>query len=337
MGIGDNAVGDATLVQLARVFYNRRDKLARSLKVAWWPGHSTGRCAGLTWFADTFGLELARNCIAQVDIDLPGCRWATDYYDISWMTETEDFCKQAIKDVTGKDAHGERPHQAGDYSFNNVGLSGFFMLLSAIPKDQLKELDYYPVGGCGSNIAWHTENDTLEIADKDNLMRDLRVYVATLQRVVNNSLYPFDFRKLAAEFQQTLDKYNAGACGEVDFAPAFAALKQLTSALDTLYSKGGNLIGKPVTDPAVKAYNDAILELGRILVTINYTRQGLFRTEPAVKLLPLPDLAPAVDYSSTSGHMRHVTRTHLVRGVNRVAWAFESAAKAAQWALAQIG
>ncbi|MCC7450626.1 MAG: peptidase M28, partial [Anaerolineae bacterium] len=202
---------------------------------------------------------------------------------------------------------------------------------------QLKELDYYPVGGCGSNIAWHTENDTLEIADKDNLMRDLRVYVATLQRVVNNALYPFDFRKLAAEFQQTLDKYNAGACGEVDFAPTFDALKQLTSALDTLYSKGSSLIGKSVTDPAVKAYNDAILELGRILVPINYTRQGLFRTEPAVKILPLPDLAPAVDYSGTSGHMRHVTRTHLVRGVNRVAWAFESAAKAVQRALAQIG
>ena len=37
-------------------------------------------------------------------------------------------------------------------------------------------MGYYPVGGCGANIAWHTENDTLEIADKDNLMRDLRVY-----------------------------------------------------------------------------------------------------------------------------------------------------------------
>lgn len=337
VGIGDNAVGDATLLELARVFYNHRDQLGRSLKVAWWPGHSTGRYAGSTWFADNFGLELARNCIAQVDIDSPGCRWATEYYDISWMTETEEFCKQAIKDVTGKDSHGERPHQAGDYSFNNIGISSFFMLLSAMPKELLKEKDYYPVGGCGSNIAWHTENDTLEIADRDNLMRDLRVYVATLQRTLNNALHPFDFRKLAAEFQQTLTNYNNGVSGEVDFSPAFDALRALSSALDKLYAKGSALLNRPITDPAVRAYNDAILELGRTLIQINYTRQGMFRTEPAVKIAPLPDLAPATDYGKTSGHQRHVTRTHLVRGVNRVTWAFESATKAVQRALAQIG
>jgi hypothetical protein len=175
VGIGDNAVGNGTLLELARVFHKNRDQLTRSLKIAWWTGHSTGRYGASTWFADTFGLELARNCVAQVNIDSPGCRWATEYYDISWMTETEDFCIQAIKDVTGKDAIGERPHQAGDYSFNNIGLSGFFMLLSTMPKDMLEEKGYYPVGGCGANIAWHTENDQLEIADRDNLMRDLKV------------------------------------------------------------------------------------------------------------------------------------------------------------------
>jgi hypothetical protein len=32
------------------------------------------------------------------------------------------------------------------------------------------ERDYYMVGGCGGNIAWHTEGDTLEIADRDVLL-----------------------------------------------------------------------------------------------------------------------------------------------------------------------
>lgn len=337
IGIGDNAVGDATLLELARVFHKHRDKLARSLKVAWWPGHSTGRYAGSTWYADTFGLELARNCIAQVDIDSPGCRWATEYYDVSWMIETEDFCKRAIKDVTGLEAHGERPHQAGDYSFNNIGLSGFFMLLSTMPKALLEEKGYYPVGGCGANIAWHTENDTLEIADKDNLMRDLKVYVATLQRVINNPAHPFDFRRLAAEFKETLDGYSQAAGSEVDFKPAYDALAQLKAALDSLYGKLPALVHKPVTDKALRAYNDAILELGRILIPINFTRQGRFRTEPAVKIPPLPDLAPAKQLASASGHQRHVIRTHLVRGVNRVAWELESAAKVAERALMQMG
>lgn len=336
VGIGDNAVGDATLLELARIFNLHRDKLARSVKIAWWPGHSTGRYAGSTWFADYFGLDLARNCIAQVDIDSPGCRWATEYYEVSWMKETEDFCKQAIKDVTGLESEGERPHQAGDYSFNNIGISGFFMLLSEMPREMRNELGYYPVGGCGMNIAWHTENDLLEIADKDNLMRDLRVYVATLQRVLNNPLHPFDFRRLGEEFQETLTSYADAAGADANFQPAFDALSELQVALDALYSKADDLINRPVTDPAVRAYNDAILELGRELIQINYTRQGVFRTEPAVKVPPLPDLAPAKQLGDTSGHMRNIIRTHLLRGVNRVAWAFENATRTAQRAVAKI-
>ena len=326
VGIGDNAVGNATLLELARVFHNNRDQLARSVRIAWWSGHSTGRYGGSTWFVDKFGLDLARNCIAQVNIDSPGCRWATEYYDISWMTETEDFCIQAIKDVTQKPAQGERPHQAGDYSFNNIGISSFFMLLSTMPEDLKAEKGYYPVGGCGANIAWHTENDQIEIADMDNLMRDLRVYVATIQRVANNPIHPFDFRRLAAEFQETLSSY-ADAAGDIaDFSPAVEALSRLKSALNDLHAKSPDLLNKSVTDPAVQAYNAVIRELARELVLINYTRRGRFRTEPAVKVPPLPDLAPALSTSKSSGHERNVLKTHLLRGVNRVAWAFETAA-----------
>jgi len=337
VGIGDNAVGDATLLELARVFHNHRDKVARSLRVAWWPGHSTGRYAGSTWFVDEFGLELARNCIAQVNIDSPGCRWATEYYDVSVMTEAEDFAIKTIKDMTGKVATGDRPHQAGDYSFNNIGISSFFMLLSSMPPELIEEKGYYPVGGCGGNIAWHTENDTLEIADKDNLMRDLKVYTASLQRVLNNPLHPFDFRKSTAEFEAVLKRYRDAAGDEMDFSPALDALKGLKAALDTLYSKAPGLENKSVSDPGVRAFNDAIVELGRELVLINYTRHGRFRNEPAMRVPQLPDLAPAMDLQSKEGHMRKVTQTHLVRGVNRVAWAFESSANIARRAAAAIG
>lgn len=329
VGVGDNAVGDATLLELARVFHKHRDQLARSLKVAWWPAHSTGRYGGSTWFADTFGLELMRHCIAQVNIDSPGCRWATEYYDISWMREAEEFCIEAIRDVTGKEASGERPHQAGDYSFNNIGLSSFFMLLSTMPEELIEEKNYYPVGGCGANIAWHTENDTLEIADRDNLMRDLRVYVATLQRVLNNPVHPFNFRNLAAEFRETLAEY-AGAAGDaVDFTPAFTALESLEEGVAALYQQVPALAGRSPTDPDVRSVNDALLELGRLLIPINYTRNGAFRHEPAVPIPPLPDVAPALELEEATGHRKYVLQTHVRRGINRVAWTFERAAKVA--------
>jgi N-acetylated-alpha-linked acidic dipeptidase len=55
----------------------RRGELRRSVRIAWWPGHSTGRYAGSTWYADAFAIDLDENCVAQIDCDSPGCRWAT--------------------------------------------------------------------------------------------------------------------------------------------------------------------------------------------------------------------------------------------------------------------
>ena len=104
-----------------------------------------------------------------------------------------------------------RPPQAGDYSFNNIGLPSFFMLSSTMPDTLRHEKNYYDVSGCGANIAWHTENDTLEIADRDNLFRDMRVYAALLLRFLNAPLHPFDFTATAAEFATTLDQYAEAA------------------------------------------------------------------------------------------------------------------------------
>ena len=336
VGIGDNAVGDASLLELARIFQNNRDQMSRSLRLAWWSGHSTGRYGASTWYADAFGLDLARNCVAHMNIDSPGCRWATEYRVVTVMTEAEGIAAQSIMDSTGQGSTGGRPMQAGDYSFNNIGISGFFMLLSSMPLAKAEEMGYYRVGGCGANIAWHTENDQLEIADKDNLMRDLRVYATSLQRLLNNPLHPYDFRNLTGEFKDTLDRYAAAAGDDADFGPAYSTLANLNGALADLYAAAAGLAGGAVDDPAVRAYNDALLALARELVPINYTRCGRFRNEPAVNVRQLPDLAPAMDLAGADDHMRRVTRTHLLRGVNRVAWAFESSANIVRAALDKI-
>ncbi|NOZ27075.1 MAG: M28 family peptidase [Chloroflexi bacterium] len=325
VGIGDNAVGDAAMLELARLFWRHRDKLRRSVRIAWWPGHSTGRYAGSTWYADTFGLDLAENCIAQINIDSPGCRWATEYYDISWMKETEAFCQQAIKDATGKEASGGRPHQAGDYSFNNIGISSFFMLLSTMPKELIEEKGYYPVGGCGGNIAWHTEHDTLEIADRDNLLRDLKVYVTALTRVVNAPIYPFDFIQLADEFVDTLTRYQEAGQGKFDLTPALEEAKGLRADLERFYQAAEAAVD--AGDGRTRVINDTILALARVLVPINYTRHGRFRTEPALSIPPLPDLAPIQRLGTLppDSDEAKFTCTHLLRGRNRVIWALREA------------
>ncbi len=89
-GVGDNATGNAACLEIARVLNQFKDRLFRSVKVAWWPGHSSGRYGGSTWFSDQFAPDLAENCVAQIDIDSPGCRWATEYDGVMWMSECED-------------------------------------------------------------------------------------------------------------------------------------------------------------------------------------------------------------------------------------------------------
>jgi hypothetical protein len=319
-GIGDNTTGDATLMEVARVLWQHRDKLRRSVRIAWWSGHSHGRYAGSVWYADTFAHDIDENCIVHINCDSPGCRWATVYEDVFWMSEAAGIGRAVIKDVTGQEAAGGRPLRAGDKSFSNIGVSTFYMLSSTMPQALLKEKGYYPVGGCGGNIAWHTEDDTLEIADRDNLLRDMKVYAAAAFRAANTPVFPLDFTATTSEFAQTLTRYQEAASGRFDFAPALREVKALADDLARFYDAAAGFARRPVGDPGLARVNETQRRLARALVPVNYTRTGRFRHDPAVNIPALPDLEPALrlgDLEAGSDADR-ITRIHLTRGQNRL-------------------
>jgi N-acetylated-alpha-linked acidic dipeptidase len=324
-GIGDNAVGDATLLEIARVLWAHRDQLKRSVRIAWWPGHSTGRYAGSTWFSDHHAIDLYENCIAQVNCDSPGCRWATVYKDISWMPEAEPFAQDVIRAVTGQESHGERPHQAGDYSFNNIGITSYFMLLSTMPDDLREEKGYYAVGGCGGNIAWHTEEDLIDIADRDILLKDIKIYLAAVMGAANAPIAPFDFTHTIADFAATLDKYERATEGEFSFARARDEITALSASLKEFAAHTDSIRTLPITAPAVRRANEAIRRLARLLVPVNYTRGPEFFHDPAETIPALPDLAPALAMAKASPNEKGFYRTHLTRGQNRLVAALRDA------------
>ncbi len=200
------------------------------------------------------------------------------------------------------------------------------MLLSTMPKELLKEKGYYPVGGCGGNIAWHTENDTLDIADRDNLLRDLKVYTVAVHRVVNAPVYPFDFIHLADEFSQTLHRYQEVGQGQFDLTPVLEEVERLRAALVPFYHKAEEAM-ETGNVTQLTHINDTILAFARILVPINYTRHGRFRNEPAISIPPLPDLAPIQQLGNLApaSDQAKFIRTHLVRGCNRVISALREA------------
>lgn len=324
-GVGDNATGDATMLELARVFWRHRRRLARTLRIAWWSGHSHGRYAGSTWYSDAHALDLARHGVAQVNCDSPGCRWATTFNHLTAMSETVPLVEAAIRATAGITPQPERPPRAGDYSFNDIGLSSFYMLSSTMSEEDRAAKHYYAVGGCGGNIAWHTEDDLMEIADKDNLLRDMRVYAASVLRVLQAPVHPFDWTRTAAEFRDTLEQYQRAAGEQFDFGPARAALEALQAGLESFYGKAPAR-GTAKT-AAVRRFNAAQRRLGRLLIPVNYGRMPAFWHDPAVNVPPLPDLAPALGASRTAGNAAQegTLRAHLTRGQNRLAWALEQA------------
>lgn len=326
-GIGDNAVGDAALLEVARVAHRVRDRLARGVRVVWWPAHSTGRYGGSTWFADHFAMELRDHCVAQIDVDSPGCRWATAYDEVMWMAEAEGLARRAIRAGAGAEATGMRPLRAGDYSFNQIGLTGFFMLLSNIPEQVAREKGFYPVGGCGGNSdAWHTEGDTLAVADRDNLERDIHVYVEAVIRLATTPFLPFDYRATVAEIEEAVREYAAAAKGAFDVEPVLEECRCLRSALDSFYRAAEDAVREcgdadrpPEVWPLLHSYDRLQLALARELVPVAYCRRRYYH-DPALETPAVPDLAPLRDWESLADDRdgRGFLLAELTRGRNRV-------------------
>jgi len=324
VGIGDNAVGNAAMLEIARVLWESRDSLDRSVRIAWWPGHSTGRYAGSTWYADAFARDIYRNCVVHLNCDSPGCRWATAFHDLTVMAETDSLAHGAVRDAAGLPAEGAMPERAGDLSFSNLGVSTLFMLSSTMSLEDRQQRGYYAVGGCGGNIGWHTEDDTLEIADRDNLLRDTRVYALAVWRAANDRIHPLDFRATAAQLNYLIGDFAESLGQLMDMGPARQAAAELARSVNQLYRQQvvpAQSAG--ATDDLVQACNAKLRRIGRVLVNLLYSRDGRYRQDPALPVPPLPEL-DAVRRALQGGEVDHgFLRTEVVRALNRIVGAVD--------------
>ena len=333
-GIGDNATGDAALLELARVLWTLRDRLKRSLRIAWWPGHSTGRYAGSTWYADTFADELDERCIAQLDIDSPGCADATAYEEVMWMAEADPLCRSSIRDALGVASERVRPLRAGDYSFNQIGPTGLYMLLSNIPIEERKRRGYYAVGGCGGNTAWHTPDDLMPVADLEILRRDLAVYVTTIARILNAPLHPFDYALAVEEIASAVGQYQQASGGEIDFGSILEALAGLGGDLRAWRADAEARIERAPADAASRRrLNGVLRRIARLLVPLNYARGERFDHDPALKFGPVPRLEAAAGLASASAELKPFLKVGLVRESNKVRAILREARRELKWSM----
>lgn len=319
VGVGDNATGNACMLEVARVLHAHRAGLRRGVRICWWPGHSTGKFAGSTWYADTFARDLARDCVAHLNCDSPGCRDATDYPAIPWMAENRAFVIGVVRDATGVAAGGKRPTQSSDFSFNNLGISGCFSASSRIPAAEVARRGWYFVMGNGGNTAWHTDRDLLGVADPEVLLTDIRLYALAVHRMATAPALPLDPGALVAELSAHLERYQKAVGDRFDLSPAREAFARLAARLAAF--EAGN--------PAPEVATATRLAVLRHLVPLDYTRGTRWRRDFGLPAQPLTHLAVAAELDRYPPQAIGFATTTLRRGLNHVIAAVEAATGAA--------
>jgi hypothetical protein len=148
----------------------------------------------------------------------------------------------------------------------------------------------------------------------------MKVYAAAAFRAANTPIFPLDFTATAAEFAQTLARYQQAASGRFDLSPALREVKALEEDLARFYDAVAAFARRPVRDTGLRRVNEVQRRLARTLVPVNYTRAGRFRHDPAVNIPALPDLEPALRLGGleAGGDADRITRIHLTRGQNRL-------------------
>jgi hypothetical protein len=316
VGITDNATGNACCLELARVFNAVKDSLDRSVRIAWWPGHSYGRYSGSTWFCDNFWQDIHDNCLVYDNIDSPGVLGAIDYSSVTAMPEAKHLAEEVVRRLTGSDCLASRPARAGDQSFWGPGVTSLFMLLSNRPVKAGAA-----VGGSGGGWWWHSEYDTIDKADPQVLKVDTQIHALALLRLLQTPVLPYRFSPLADELKTVLGHYESLGKGRFDFSPVSRALEGFAQAACQFDKNADQLHSEQsACSDEQREFSNRILRVSRAVNPVIYTRTGPFDQDPATPVPTMPGLhlVTQLDLYQQQEDMYQFTLTRLVRERNRV-------------------
>jgi hypothetical protein len=331
LGTTDNCTGNAALLELARLLEENNDKLKRSVRIAWWSGHSTGRYSASTWYADNRFHDLDRNCFLSMNIDSPGVL-GTSELGGGGLMGTMEVIRAAAEDATGQKGIESKAYymRAGDQSFYGIGIPSVAVRAN-IPDGSPHKGRW--IGGSGGAWWWHSAFDTLDKGDKDNLLRDMRMEALAIRRSVNSVVLPFDFTQAAMMYEETASDIQTRA-GTINLDLVLDRIKELKTKAGDL-----NMAIDGLSKEKVPEVNDLLVEISRILTSTFYTYTGPFDQDPAYGIPPLPSLQDAARLaglepgSDDAGFLS----TRMVREINRVCKALDTATRLIEEATALAG
>ena len=320
-GAMDNGAANATLLECARLLMTKKDLLLRGLRLVFWAGHSQGKFFSSTWYADNHFEELEENCIGHVYVDSTGGKDAVIIEEAPVMPQTRQLAYDVIKKQTGKEFFGKRIGHFADQSFYGVGLTSIFGTFSEQDKEKTKDvLSFSPsptVKAGGLGWWWHTEHDTIDKIDEDILIRDTKVYVAVIWRLLTDAVLAYDFREAVTEMRQTVDGIIASLGDRANFLPMRERLDILQKAVDAFYLKA-----ESIKEPGSKAdiANQIILGLSKKIVRIAFHGDNCYDFDLSGPMFPIQSLSDSerLAVCPVGSYRYYVLQTQLLRGYNRV-------------------
>ena len=308
-GVMDNGAANATMLEVGRLCALHRDQWKRGLRICFWSGHSHGRYSGSAWYVDTLWDELDRRCVAHVNVDSTGGIGASVLEEAASASELAGLAGEAIREQTGHGHIGKRKSRSSDDSFPGIGIPSMFGALSEQPPGPVKmrnSLGWW----------WHTPHDTIDKLDPENLVRDTRVFVHVVWRLLTDAVLPLDYAAHALALTAELQKLGAALGGRLD-------LGGLTTGAERLHRAAEALANAPDPDAA----NRALLRASRALVPIDYSSGDRFAHDPALPQPPWPTLQPLRALAATVPGS-DAAKFHMVsarRALNRVQHALSQA------------
>ncbi|MBI3126567.1 MAG: M28 family peptidase [Candidatus Tectomicrobia bacterium] len=320
IGANDNAAGDTTLMELARLIHARRRELRRGLRVIWFNGHSHGRFSGSTWYADHKFEELRARCVGYLNIDQPGARQATLYRPFS-TADISAWVQDVVKRLGGQKTVPTHPLRMADQSFWGVGVPSF-SFLPVLPEGAPDLQKDHPHAGFPEY--WHNPADTLDKMDKKLLAEHCRLYAGALHELCSMEVAPLDPRTVAGVAEAELAALRKKAAGAFDLAEAEEAAREFRGAAQGLMKRIGKL-------KAPEA-NRALLKISHTLNPVLYTQAGPYDQDPASPAVRFPGLHRLNGYlaAGAASHEGRLLYTRLVRERNRAAAALRQAAEIAE-------
>jgi hypothetical protein len=310
-GVTDTATGNASLLELARVLNENQGGLRRSVRIAWWPGHSTGRYSGSTWYADNFYEDLYKNAVAYMAIDSPGVRSATEL-EPEGMWELKGFLESVMRERTDFRGEINRSYRYNDEAMWGIGVPSL-TVYPAIPLDSQDRAK--DAGGSAYGYWWHTIEDSLDKADRDLLLRDTKIFLAMLWPLATQEVLPYDFEPVVVQMEAQIGEYARAAGESWDFGPLLESVEGFSAAAQQLKARSSSAQGD-----AVAAANEDSMAVSRAINPVLFTIAGPFHHDPARQFPLFPGLgasAELADLEPTSEEAGFI-KTELLRETNRI-------------------